>query len=75
MPLNWKQFLKLVEEDKKKGGRPCGCGRNCGKTLEPRVDGERPTINGKEVNSDCYYAALDKEIDEHPIGVGRRLRP
>jgi hypothetical protein len=49
----------------------CGCG--CGKPLDPRVDGERPQVGGKEVTEDCYYAAFGDEIDNFPIG-GRGIR-
>lgn len=68
--LKFDEFLKQVRSDK---GRLCACG--CGKSLEPRVDGERNTIEGEEVNSDCYYKALGKEIDERSIGAARKLRP
>ena len=51
----------------------CGCG--CGKPLEPRVDGERHTIGGVEVNSDCYYDSFGEEIEKYPIGgLGIRRR-
>lgn len=43
----------------------CSCG--CGQPLEPRVDGERPRIDGREVNPDCYFEAFGKEIEEYPI--------
>ena len=43
----------------------CGCG--CGKPLEPRVDGERQKIGGKEVNDDCYYDSLSEVIEKYPI--------
>ncbi len=51
--------------------KPCGCGQGCGKFLEPRVDGIRPTIEGKEVNPDCYYQSLDEGIDQFD-GIGIR---
>ena len=44
----------------------CGCG--CGEPLEPRIDGKRHSLDGKEVNDDCYFEHLGKGIDEHPIG-------
>ena len=44
----------------------CGCG--CKKPLEPRVDGERHRIKGKEVNAGCYFAAFGEEIEKYPIG-------
>ena len=44
----------------------CGCG--CRKLLEPRTDGIRHTINGKEVNDDCYFEQVSALIDQHPIG-------
>lgn len=72
MALKIKEFLEQVEADKK-NPRRCGCG--CGEPLEPRVDGERHQMDGKEVNSDCYYEAFGKEIDEHPIGAAHKLRP
>ncbi|MEK7134146.1 MAG: hypothetical protein AAB819_00225 [Patescibacteria group bacterium] len=46
----------------------CGCG--CGNPLEPRVDGKRPTINGAEVNQDCYYGDISDVLEKHPIGGG-----
>lgn len=47
----------------------CGCG--CGKPLE-KNDPHGPqcmVINHKKVlvNSDCYFDAISKGIDEHPI--------
>lgn len=54
-----------------KGPTPCGCGTNCGLFLEPRVDGERPMLNGKEVNPDCYWREHDKDAP-NVIGRGRR---
>ena len=48
--------------------RPCGCGRKCGRFLEPRVDKERPRLGGQEVNPDCYYEVFGDEIDSHPTG-------
>lgn len=44
----------------------CGCG--CGEPLEPRVDGERQKLGGKEVNTDCYWDSFGKELDQYPIG-------
>jgi hypothetical protein len=49
----------------------CGCG--CGELLEPRVDGERHQIDGKEVNSDCYFTAFGDELEKYLIG-GRGIR-
>jgi len=51
--------------------RLCGCG--CGEPLEPRVDGERHKIGDKEVNSDCYFDAFGKELEDFPI-LPPRLR-
>ncbi len=51
--------------------RPCDCGRDCGKYLEPRVDGERPTIAGREVNPDCYADLISEGIDGCPIVAPR----
>ena len=44
----------------------CGCG--CKRLLEPNLDGKRHKINGKEVNSDCYFEQLGALAEEHPIG-------
>ncbi len=53
---------------------PCGCDRGCGKFLEPRVDGIRPTIEGREVNPDCYDKSLDEGIDEFgSVGFPRKI--
>ena len=46
--------------------RLCGCG--CREPLEPRTDGERHSIGGKEVNSDCYFTQMGDEIEKFPIG-------
>jgi len=48
----------------------CGCG--CGRSLEPRVDGHRQQIGGKEVNDDCYFRELGKAIEKHPIHTPSR---
>ena len=53
---------------------PCGCGQGCGKFLEPRVDGIRPTIERKEVNPDCYYQSLDEGINKFGgVGFPRKI--
>lgn len=49
MALTFKEFLATPQP----GPEPCGCGTGCGLFLEPRVDGARPKVNGKEVNPDC----------------------
>jgi hypothetical protein len=56
-----KEFL--AEEAKEK---LCSCG--CEKPLEPRIDGMRQTINGKEVNADCYFATISPILEKHLIG-------
>jgi hypothetical protein len=73
MALTWKQFKQQVRKDKK-NPRRCGCRPDCPKPLEPRVDGERHTIDGREVHSDCYFDALDKVVTAYPPGGGRRYR-
>jgi len=40
---------------------------SCGQTLPPRVDGERKTIDGKEVCDDCYFDAIGAQVEKHPI--------
>jgi hypothetical protein len=50
----------------------CSCG--CGEPLDPRVDGERQKIGGREVREDCYYASFGDWIDDHPIGRPRIRR-
>ena len=69
-------FLKATDVLSGKAQEPqqklCGC--ECGKPLDPGVDGERPKIGGKEVREDCYYGSFGKEIDDYPIGVFRRRR-
>lgn len=72
MPLTREEFRKKLEEEKR-NLRRCGCG--CGESLEPRVDGERHQIDGVEVNSDCYFEKLGEEIEKHPIGCARSIRP
>jgi hypothetical protein len=76
MALTWRQFKKYRRQIKKQL-RQCECNSGCRKKLEPRVDGERPMIDGREVSSACYYAGLRKELDEHPLGApgirGRRM--
>ena len=42
----------------------CSCG--CGEPMEPRVDGQHLTVDGLEVNPDCYYGLLGEGIEEHP---------
>lgn len=63
-------FLKAVDILSGKAQEPqskvCSCG--CGKPLDPRVDGERPTIGGKVVREGCYYDAMGDEIERRPIG-------
>lgn len=70
--IDRREGLTLTEEEvaavRKHGLFPkklCACG--CGKELEPRVDGERHRIGGKEVNSDCYFDSFGKELEEFPI--------
>jgi hypothetical protein len=69
-------FLKARDIISGKAPEPrqklCGCG--CGKALDPRVDGERPKIDGGEVREDCYYESIGKEIEDCPIGVPRIRR-
>lgn len=51
----------------------CGCG--CGQLLEPRVDGERQKLGGKEVNEDCYFRIAGEVVERHPVhrpGTPRR---
>ena len=50
----------------------CGCG--CGEPLEPRFDGIRHTIDGREVNDGCYFNRMSEEIDRYPIGRPCGLR-
>jgi hypothetical protein len=76
MPLmNSSEFLAKFKTDPKKlerelsGNRPtqlCGCGK-CADELEPRNGEERPRIDGKEVNADCYYEALGDLLEQYPI--------
>ena len=70
MARTFKEFM----DDKIEGLAPCGCGRGCGLRLEPRVDGIRPTLGGKEVSQDCYDEVLGREIDKRPIVSPRRAR-
>lgn len=42
----------------------CSCG--CGRPLEPRIDGERQKIDGKEVNADCYFKSLGEVVENCP---------
>lgn len=65
MALSVREFLALVKNERHQPQRLCACG--CGQPLEPRFWGERLTINGKEVNEDCYFDDLGKEIDDYPI--------
>jgi hypothetical protein len=70
-PLNaedwrvWNLYGRMIQP------KLCSCG--CGEPLEPRVDGERHTIGGKEVNSDCYFNSFGDELEKFPI-VPLRLR-
>jgi|SRR3989344_4014293 len=52
--------------------RLCGCG--CGKPLEPDVDGRPYTIDGKVVNSDCWFEQWGEELEKHPIITPRPSR-
>ena len=69
-------FIKAADVLSGKAHEPrrklCGCG--CGKPLDPRVDGERPKIDGREVREDCYYDSFGREIDARPIGAPRVRR-
>jgi len=39
----------------------------CGEPLEPRVDGERKKLDGKEICDDCYFEAIGAHVERHPI--------
>ena len=66
-----REFVKRHREGKFPE-KLCGCPQQCGKPLEPRVDGIRNTIDGKEVNDDCYFANMSEIVERHPIRrIGR----
>lgn len=52
--------------------QPGHCAR-CRVTLHETTTGNRLTDAGC-MCSDCYYAELGKEIEEHPLGVPRKRR-
>ena len=47
----------------------------CGEPLEPRVDGKRPTLNGKEVCSGCYSEEVGSFVEKRPISTPGRRGP
>lgn len=70
-PLSQEDEAILLEYASLTQKKLCGCG--CGDELEPRVDGERHRVDGKEINSSCYFAAFGDLIEKHPI-LSPRLR-
>lgn len=47
----------------------------CGEPMGPRVDGKRPTLDGKEVCDDCYHDELGSFVEKHPISTPGRHGP
>jgi hypothetical protein len=75
MPLNLKEFLSAVAEDRKLLGSnkaPVGVAtcRCCGIPLQESVTGNRPD----QKCSDCYFDEFGDELDQHPIAVLRVTR-
>jgi hypothetical protein len=77
--LNRRDFIELRERNRQllaagraPGGiEPC-C--ECGVPLQESKTGCHRCGDGKHVCSRCYYQALGRELDEHPIGAARLLR-
>lgn len=68
----YEQALLDGKSPEELGATLCGCG--CGQPLEPRIDGVRHTLGGREVNDDCYFEQMGMGIDAHSIGRPRRSR-
>jgi len=59
----------MAEPKKEDSGDVC---EFCRRVHGPAYENAPYVANGKAVCCEFWYEALGKEIDEHPIGVGRR---
>lgn len=79
MPLTPTEFRKAVAADQdalRLGKAPEGvfsCS-DCGIPLQETVTGNRPCGHGQHLCSDCFYDAVGRELDAHPIATLRVLR-
>lgn len=78
MPLTFKEFKKLRAKDEAllaHGRAPAGIEKcaQCGVPLQESKTGCH-RCDGNHLCSRCYYQALGRELDEHPIGAARLVR-
>ena len=72
MPITMDQLKKDVDSKKQKLLNVHVCS-TCNTPLQETITGSRKTKKGN-VCSDCYFEALGKEIDKHPIFVPKHIR-
>ena len=73
LPLNDVEAALLANATPEAMGiKLCGCG--CGEPLEPRIDGVRHTLDGKEVTDDCYFEHLGEIVEKQSLGRFRGAR-
>jgi len=67
-----KDFAAISAERLLTGGKvtKCAC---CGERLQESTTGNRPTKDGP-MCSKCFYEAVGKIIDHHPLGIPRARR-
>jgi hypothetical protein len=72
MAMLLKDFAAISDEELLTGGKvtKCVC---CGVQLQESTTGNRPTADGP-MCSKCFYKAVGKIIDDHPLGVPRARR-
>lgn len=78
--MDYQTFLAAVAADQKaiaQGRPPAGMVTcvACDTPLQEAITGNRELGDGTHMCSDCYFEALGKELDAHPISALRVSRP
>lgn len=74
--MNYEEFKAAVarnEEMLRQGIAPPGTDAcsSCGKPIQTFLTGREYLGDGSVVCSECYFDELGREVEAHPIGVGR----
>lgn len=79
MALTFLQFREALKADQARLGQrekvdgllTCA---ECQVPLQESVTGSRPVSDGSYFCSDCYFEAIGKEFDDHPVILPRATR-